>query len=212
MGHVEHTTAAGTSARGKRLGWRTCLRKGCGRRYQAWHWRQRYCREPRCLRELRRWQASRRQGKRRATAEGRQKHARAERERRQRKKSQAASPSTPVRDGARGHAIKKFPPGRFAIGPAVSNPLEPRFEPPHTTAATIAARPCVVCEIANASGSPARQRPAGGSVAWSTKRPGRNAGSVPPRAAASGRVRAKRPGTMEDNVRSASIGMRRRQR
>ena len=160
MGRIEHTTEAGVSTRGRRLGWRTCLRKGCGRRYQASHWRQRYCRKPDCLRELRRWQATRRQRKRRATAKGREKHAQAERERRRRKKSQATSPSPSVRGDARGHAIKKFLPGRFAIGPAVSTPLELRFGLPHTTAATSAAKPCVVCEIVNASGSPARQRPA----------------------------------------------------
>ena len=212
MGRIEHTTEVSSLTRGGRLGWRTCLRKGCGRRYQARHWRQRYCRKPDCLRELRRWQAAKRQRKRRATAEGREKHAEAERERRRRKKSQAMSSSLSVRDGARGHAIKKFLPGRFAIGPAVSHLLELRFELPHTTAATSAARPCAACEIANASGSPARQRPAGGSVAWNTKRPGRNAGNVPPRATANGRVRDPRHRAMEDNVRSASIGTRRRRR
>jgi len=212
MGHVEHTSVAGTSTRGRRLGWRTCLRKGCGRRYQAQHWRQRYCRKPDCLRELRRWQAAKRQRKRRATAEGRERHAREERERRRRNKSQPTSPSLSVRDGARGHAIKKFLPGRFAIGPAVLTLLKPLFEPPHATAATSAARPCAACEIANASGSPARQRLAGGSVAWNTKRPGPNVGSVPPRAAATGRVRDPRHRAMEDNVRSASIGTRRRKR
>ena len=212
MGHVEHTSGAGTSTRGRRLGWRTCLRKGCGRRYQAQHWRQRYCRKPDCLRELRRWQAAKRQRKRRATAEGRERHAREERERRRRNKSQPTSPSLSVRDGARGHAIKKFLPGRFAIGPAVLNLRKPPCEPPHATAATSAARPCAACEIANASGSPARQRLAGGSVAWNTKRHGPNAGSVPPRAAATGWVRDPRHRAMEDNVRSASIGTRRRRR
>jgi hypothetical protein len=52
----------------------------------------------------------------------------------------------------------KFLPGRFAIGPAASNPLERRFEFQQTTAATRATKPCVVCEIVNASGSPARQK------------------------------------------------------
>jgi hypothetical protein len=160
MGRIEHTTKPGGSTRGRRLGWRTCLRKGCGRRYQASHWRQRYCRKPDCLRQLRRWQATRRQRKRRATARGREKHAQAERERRRRKKSQGISSSPSVRGDARGHAIKKFLPGRFAIGPAVSNPLDLRFELPQATAATSAAKPCVVCEIANASGRPARQKPA----------------------------------------------------
>jgi hypothetical protein len=108
MGRVQHTTGGRVSTRGQRLGWRTCLRKGCGRSYQARHWRQRYCREPDCLRELRRWQAAKRQRKRRATAEGRAKHAQAERERRRRQKRQATSPSGSVCDGARGHAIKNF--------------------------------------------------------------------------------------------------------
>ena len=161
MGHVEHTTVAGTSTRGRRLGWRTCLRKGCGRRYQAQHWRQRYCRKPDCLRELRRWQAAKRQRKRRATAEGRERHARGGAGATSAKEEPATSPSLSVRDGARGHAIKKFLPGRFAIGPAVLNLLKLLFEPPHATAATSAARPCAACEIANASGSPARQRLAG---------------------------------------------------
>jgi len=126
MGRIEHTTEAGVSTRGRRLGWRTCLRKDCGRRYQARHWRQRYCRKPDCLRELRRWQTAKRQRKRRATAEGRQKHAQAERERRRRKKSQATSPSTSVRDGARGHAIKKIPAGPICDRPGC-------FEPPRTS-------------------------------------------------------------------------------
>ena len=126
MGHVEHTTLAGTSARGKRLGWRTCLRKNCGRRYQAGHWRQRYCRKPDCLRKLRRWQAARRQRERRATAEGRQQHAQAERERRRLKKNQATSPSTSVRDGARGHAIKKIQAGPICDRPGC-------FEPPRAS-------------------------------------------------------------------------------
>jgi len=126
MGRIEHTTEAGVSTRGRRLGWRTCLRKGCGRRYQASHWRQRYCRKPDCLRELRRWQATRRQRKRRATAKGREKHAQAERERRRRKKSQATSPSPSVRGEARGHAIKKIPGGPICDRPGC-------FEPPRTS-------------------------------------------------------------------------------
>jgi hypothetical protein len=160
MGHIESTTEAGVLARGRRLGWRTCLRKGCGRSYQAWHWRQRYCRESDCLGELRRWQAAKRQRKRRATAEGRAKHAQAERQRRGRIKNQASLPSGSIHKGARGHAIKKFPPGRSVIGPAVSSRPELLPGPPRTTAATSAAGPCVACAIANVSGSPARRKPA----------------------------------------------------
>jgi len=66
MGQSQHTNEGGVPARGRRLGWRTCLRKGCGRRFQARRHNQRYCREPECLSELRRWQAAKRQHKRRA--------------------------------------------------------------------------------------------------------------------------------------------------
>ena len=42
-----------------------CLRKGCGRKYQPRRWNQRYCQDPECLRQLRRWQAAQRQARRR---------------------------------------------------------------------------------------------------------------------------------------------------
>jgi hypothetical protein len=134
MGHVEHIAEAGTSTRGRRLGWRTCLRKGCGRRYQAGHWKQRYCREPDCLLELRRWQAAKRQRKRRATTEGRKKHAQAERERRQRKKSLASSPgvtseSASLAAPARGHAKKRA--RKIFSGPICDRPG--CFEPPRSS-------------------------------------------------------------------------------
>jgi hypothetical protein len=161
MGRIEHTTQEGISTRGRGLGWRSCLRKGCGRRYQARHWRQRYCREPDCLRELRRWQAVKRQRKRRATPEGRHKHAQAERERRQRKKRLAPSPSEASarpRDRARGHAIKNVLRGRSAIGPAVLSPRDPLFAPPPRIAARRVAGTCVVCEIANVSGGLATRK------------------------------------------------------
>jgi hypothetical protein len=158
MGHTKHTTGTSASTTGRRLGWRSCLGKECGRRYLARHWRQRYCRVPDCLREVRRWQTAKRQRKRRATPEGREKHAQAERERRRRKKPRATPPTSSGGGPDRGHAIKKVLPGRSAIGPVVSNPLEPRFEPPHATAGTSAGRPCVVYEIANASGGGARRK------------------------------------------------------
>ena len=85
MGHIQNTNESGARARGRRLRWRICLRKGCGRRFQARRHNQRYCREPECLKKLRRWQAAKRQQKRRADAEGRRRHAEAERQRRERK-------------------------------------------------------------------------------------------------------------------------------
>ncbi len=82
MGHEHLTTGPGFSTRGRHLRWRRCLRKGCDRTFRARRYDQQYCREPDCQRELRRWQAAKRQRKCRAKPEGRQKHAEAERTRR----------------------------------------------------------------------------------------------------------------------------------
>jgi hypothetical protein len=87
------TTGSGVSASGGRLGWRSCLRKGCGRRFQARRYNQRYCREPDCLGELRRWQAAKRQQKCRSQPEARQRHAETERQRRKQRAAQARKPS-----------------------------------------------------------------------------------------------------------------------
>ena len=92
MGQVQHSNESGACARGRRLGWRICLCKDCGRRFQARSYNQRYCREPECLNKVHRWQGIKRQRAWRAGAEGRQRHAEAERQRRQGKASQAASP------------------------------------------------------------------------------------------------------------------------
>jgi hypothetical protein len=93
MGRCQDSNKAGPSASGRRLGWRICLRKGCGRRYRARQWNQRYCREPECLEEVRRWQARKRQRQRRAAPEGRKSHAEAERARRQRSAGHSKPPS-----------------------------------------------------------------------------------------------------------------------
>jgi len=129
MGHIEHTQQAGAATRGQRFGWRTCLRKGCGRRYPARHWKQRYCRKPDCLLLLCRSQAAKRQQKRRATAEGRQKHAQAQREQRRRKKEQASTVLNSSGNGARGHAITASK--NFSSGPLCDRPG--CFEPPRTS-------------------------------------------------------------------------------
>jgi hypothetical protein len=115
MGQIQHTNQGSVSARGRRPGRRTCLRKGCGRRFQARRPNQRYCQDPECRKELRRWQAAKRQQKRRADAEGRRQHAEAERQRRKRKAGEGKA----VEDGptaataaaacARGHAAHKHP-------------------------------------------------------------------------------------------------------
>jgi len=108
MGRMQDTNEAGTPARGRRLGWRTCLRKGCGWRYRARQWNQRYCGDPGCGKLVRRWQATKRQRQRRAQPEVRKKHAEAERVRRQRRpppdestSPEAAPPGAPASlDGA----------------------------------------------------------------------------------------------------------------
>jgi hypothetical protein len=71
-------------ARARRPRVRKCLRKGCRRRYQARNWNQRYCQDPECLRRVHRWQAARRQAKRRQNDDVKAQHAEAEKDRRQR--------------------------------------------------------------------------------------------------------------------------------
>jgi hypothetical protein len=93
-------------------GWRGCLRKGCGRRFQARRYNQRYCQDPECLREVRRWQGAKRQRKCRSQAEGRQRHVEAERERRKQRACQPPKPpeseSTPAEPCAWSRS-RKFP-------------------------------------------------------------------------------------------------------
>ena len=98
MGHPQHTLDTLVPARHRRLGCRTCLRRGCGRSFQPRRWNQRYCHDPECLRLLRRWQAAKRQQERRRRPEARKAHADAERARRARRRAEgrdsppAASP------------------------------------------------------------------------------------------------------------------------
>lgn len=92
VGHSQYTHPAPVSASTRRLGPRVCLRKGCGRVYQARRWNQRYCQQPECLREVRRWQSAQRQQQRRRRAEVRQQQAAAERQRRQRRRQARAGP------------------------------------------------------------------------------------------------------------------------
>lgn len=95
MGQVQNTfnndrksTTAG------RLPLRLCLRKNCGNRFRPSRWNQRYCQQPDCLREVRRWQAAKRQRRRRQSPHLRQQHAQAERQRREQRKQQVTSQNT----------------------------------------------------------------------------------------------------------------------
>jgi hypothetical protein len=86
---------------------RVCLRKACGRRYTPRRWNQRYCQDPECLREVRRWHSRQRQQRRRADPEVRQRHRHAERARRQEAKARGCKPAARPPDRARGHAGEK---------------------------------------------------------------------------------------------------------
>lgn len=61
---------------------RTCHRKGCSNRFLPHRPYQKFCSDPTCTIQLRRWQATKRQRRHRANPENRQKHAERERLRR----------------------------------------------------------------------------------------------------------------------------------
>jgi hypothetical protein len=99
MGHHQHTPIVKPAAR--RFPSRTCLRKGCEQGFQPRRWNQRYCRSPHCLREVRRWQAAKRQRVYRQSAENRKRHAEAEARRRRARKeaAQAAAEDSLSQEG-----------------------------------------------------------------------------------------------------------------
>ena len=89
MGLLQHRRRARTAARLLRS--RICLRKGCGGVYHPTQWNQRYCQEAGCLREVRRWQAAKRQRNHRRLAANRKRHAEAEAQRRRERAAQKAT-------------------------------------------------------------------------------------------------------------------------
>jgi len=119
----------------RRLGHRSCLNKGCGVEFQAQRWNQRFCGAPNCRLEVRRWQAAKRQRRRRQVEKVRRQHAVAERKRRRRLRETAvclpnnqpdeSSPSdtVPVADGAwsRGKGL----PENFCDRPGCFEPVRP---------------------------------------------------------------------------------------
>jgi hypothetical protein len=92
----------------RRLRPRLCLRKGCGRTYTPQRWNQRYCQDAECLRLIRRWQAARRQAKRRQDEAVKARQAQAQKTRRQRVIASPQPPNEPEVAPARGHAAKIF--------------------------------------------------------------------------------------------------------
>jgi hypothetical protein len=153
VGARQGTGKHSCSARGRRLRPRICLRKGCGRTYQPRRWNQRYCQEPECLRQLRRWQAARRQARHRQDAAVKARHAEAEKARRQQAKFTPEIVENPEVAPARGHAAETFFPRRYAIGPDATNTPPARSATPHATAARLAVRPFATSKTVNASGS-----------------------------------------------------------
>lgn len=103
MGQDQHISFPSVfTSRKRRLGRRVCLRQGCERVFQARCWNQRYCQDPECLRLVRRWQAAKRQCRRRQQAEHRQRHCEAERQRRSRRRRQASGVACPGENGSCG--------------------------------------------------------------------------------------------------------------
>jgi len=121
VGTCQSTGKHRRSASERRPRRRTCLCKGCERKYQPRRWNQRYCQDPECLREVRRWQAARRQAKRRQDIRVKAQHAQAEKERRERAKVAPKAIENPEVAPARGHAAKNFPLSPYATGQAATN-------------------------------------------------------------------------------------------
>jgi hypothetical protein len=121
VGTCQGTRKHNRPARARRPRSRSCLRKGCGRKYKPRCRIQRYCQEPECLRQVRRWQAARRQAKRRRDADVRTQRAEAEKERRQQAKVVAQAVEDTEVTPARGHVDELFFRLRSAIGQAAMN-------------------------------------------------------------------------------------------
>ncbi len=89
MGQQQLTGSDTVSASTSPFPPRPCHRKGCKAVFVPRRWNQRFCQAPECLRELRRWQAAKRQQRRRRRADVRRQHAEAERDRRRRRREEA---------------------------------------------------------------------------------------------------------------------------
>ena len=96
MGHNQCSSASPLSPGNSRFPPRTCLRKGCGRIFDARSGNQRYCQDPECLRLVRRWQAAKRQRMRRQRPKVREERAAAAREARERKSRLKTDPPAPT--------------------------------------------------------------------------------------------------------------------
>lgn len=96
LGQDQHNLPTSSPARSSRHPPRTCLRHGCGRTFVPQRWNQRYCSDQECRSQVRRWQAAKRQQRRRSRADVRQlRAAEAKRQRSQARAARASSPSLP---------------------------------------------------------------------------------------------------------------------
>ncbi len=137
MGQEQLTCFSTPWARTSRFPPRSCHRKGCARVFVPQRWNQRYCREAECLRELHRWQAAKRQQRRRGQAEVRRQHAEAERQRRGRQREEArvrqaeqsslvSNSSVPIdAPASRAWSRSKDIPHDFCDRPGCYEPLRP---------------------------------------------------------------------------------------
>lgn len=142
MGQEQPTCSSTLSARTSRLAPRQCLRKGCECDFVPRRWNQRYCQQPECLRLLRRWQAAKRQQRRRSQPENRRQHAQAERQRRSRRREEAQTrspkPSPPVpseptpsdASASRAWSRSKKYPDNFCDRPGCFDPVRPSHRAP----------------------------------------------------------------------------------
>jgi len=135
MGQLQPTGCRTPSASTSRLSQRQCHRKGCECVFMPRRWNQRYCQQPECLQLLRRWQAAKRQQRRRSHVEHRRQHAEAERQRRSRRREEGRNrppkPSPPVpseptssdTSTSRAWSRSKKYPGNFCDRPGCFEPL-----------------------------------------------------------------------------------------
>jgi hypothetical protein len=96
---------------------RTCLRKGCTRKFRPRCYHQRYCQHPDCRREVKRWRNAQRQATHRDDPHVKAQHAQAEKARRQRAKSVPQPVENPELAPPRGHTPRTFFPGPLCDRP-----------------------------------------------------------------------------------------------
>ncbi len=131
---------------------RICLRKGCGQKYLPRRWNQHYCQDPHCLREVRRWQAAKRQAKRRQDETVKTQHAEAQRSAPSACRLFAATIKASRSCAGAWSRSKNFLPTPYATGQDAMNRSPKRMAGRRVSAAPPVARRFAGSTIANASG------------------------------------------------------------